>query len=235
VRVTTVKTVVCLANSRKLTGRCVAGIVDDGSEEWIRPVSARGNREVSEYERQYPDGSDPCVLDVVSVPLLRPQPIGFQRENWLLDPDSYWEKVGRAGWDKLLTLEQRPEILWTSGCSTYHGRNDRVPTEQANTLTDSLKLIRVDGVTLKVHVPGAAFGNPKRVVDGRFRYAGLEYILRVTDPEYERAYLAKSNGTYELSEAFLTVSLGEPHSNGYAYKLVAAILERAKIEIGGEQ
>ena len=69
----------------------------------------------------------------------------------------------------------------------------------------------------------------------RFRHAGSEYILRVTDPEYERAYLAESNGNYELSEAFLTVSLGEPHSDGYVYKLVAAIVERAKIETGGRQ
>jgi hypothetical protein len=57
----------------------------------------------------------------------------------------------------------------------------------------------------------------------------------VTDPEYERAYLAEPNGNYELGEAFLTVSLGEPHSDGYAYKLVAAIVERLKIEAGGKQ
>lgn len=67
----TIKTLVCLANSRKLLGRCVAGIVDGSQAEWIRPISARPNREVSEYERQYEDGSDPRVLDIVSVPLLQ--------------------------------------------------------------------------------------------------------------------------------------------------------------------
>jgi len=102
-------------------------------------------------------------------------------------------------------------------------------------MADSLKLIRVGHVTLQVHVPGAAFGDSKRVVRARFRHAGSEYALRVTDPEYERAYLAKSNGMHELGESFLTVSLGEPHSNGYAYKLVAAIVERAKIETGGKK
>jgi len=167
-------------------------------------------------------------------PLLRPEPHSFQSENWLLDPGYYWKKIGRAGWDKLLTLEQKLRTLWINGCSTYHGGNDRVPIEQAGTLADSLKLIRVDGVTLQVHAPGAMFDNPKRVVRARFQHSCSEYILRVTDPEYERAYLARSDGNYELSEAFLTVSLGEPY-DGYAYKLVAAIVERTKIETGGKQ
>lgn len=231
---TTIKTLVCLANSRKLSGRCVAGIVDDGSGDWIRPVSNRPNCEVSERERQYKDGSDPHVLDVVCVPLLHPQSHSFQRENWLLDPGYYWRKVGLAEWGKLLTLEQRPETLWINEYATYHGLNDRVPIEQAETLTDSLKFIHVGGVILQVHVPGAAFGDLKRVVRARFRHAGCEYILRVTDPEYERAYLAMPDGRYELGEAFLTVSLGEPYS-GYAYKLVAAIVERVKVEAGGRR
>jgi hypothetical protein len=109
-----------------------------------------------------------------------------------------------------------------------------VPIEQADFLPDSLELIRVDGVTLQVHIPGKECGDTKRVVRARFRHAGSEYVLRVTDPEYERAYLAKSNGAYELGESFMTVSLGEPY-DGYAYKLVAAIVERAKIETGGKK
>ena len=92
-----VKRILCLANSRKLNGRCVAGIelVDDRKVGWIRPVSEREKEEVSEYERQYPDGSDPKVLDLIDLSLLRHQPGTFQRENWLLDPDHYWEKAGR--------------------------------------------------------------------------------------------------------------------------------------------
>ncbi len=51
----TVKHIVYLANSRKLNGRCVAGIEIAQSRRlgWIRPVSAREHQEVSEYERQY--------------------------------------------------------------------------------------------------------------------------------------------------------------------------------------
>ncbi len=85
----TVKRIVCLANSRKLNGRCVAGVELSGGERvgWIRPVSAREHGEVSEYERQYEDGSDPRVLDIMDVPLLETLPKGCQQENWLLDPE----------------------------------------------------------------------------------------------------------------------------------------------------
>jgi len=46
----TVKRLVCLANSRKLSGRCVAGRELSGGRPigWVRPVSARENEEVSE-------------------------------------------------------------------------------------------------------------------------------------------------------------------------------------------
>ncbi|GGL57852.1 dual OB domain-containing protein [Planomonospora parontospora] len=227
---TTVKTLVCLANSRKNWGRCVAGIVE-GGQEWVRPVSDRQHGEVSLEDQRYEDGSDPRVLDIISVPLLQPQPHDYQRENWLLDPGYYWMNVGRVGWDELLTLEQRPESLWVNGYSTYRGGNDRVPIAQTVTLKDSLKLIRVGRLRLQVHTSGAAPDNTRRAVSARFMYAGSTYILRVTDPEYEREYLAKADGGYELGESFITVSLGEPYKE-YAYKLVAAIIERAKIETG---
>ncbi|MCZ4101941.1 hypothetical protein O3W51_37915 [Streptomyces sp. H39-C1] len=212
----------------------MAGMVDDGSGEWVRPVSARPNREVSDRERQYEDGIDPSVLDIFLVPLLRPQPNDFQTENWLLDHRYYWMNTGRVGWSGLLRLEQRPSALWINGASTYHGNNDRISTEEAIALPDSLKLIRVTNLALQVHIPAAIFGDQRLVLRAHFSYAGHAYILRVTDPEYELQYLAKPQGVYELGESFLTVSLGEPYE-GYVYKLVAAIIERAKIQTGSRR
>ena len=224
-----IKNFVCLANSRKLAGRCLAGIVDDGSKEWIRPISARPGGEVSLRESQYEDGSEPSVLDIVSTKFLHPLPSKFQSENWIFDSGYYWSKVGRMEWENLLTLEQHPNTLWINGYSTRDGNNNRVPLEQAETLTDSLKLIRVKDLLLEVHVPGEAFGNPRRAVNAHFTYARQNYILRVTDPQYEESYKARQNGLYRLGDSFLTISLGEPHSDDYTYKLVAAIIEREKI------
>ncbi len=51
----------------------------------------------------------------------------------------------------------------------------------------------------------------------------------MTDPVYERRYLFLPDGTHNLRECCLTISLGEPYE-GYAYKLIAAIIERGETE-----
>jgi len=58
-------------------------------------------------------------------------------------------------------------------------------------------------------------------VQARFKFGGVDYWLWVTDPIYERRYLAQDDGEYALGPCYLTVSVGEPYG-GYAYKLVAA-------------
>ena len=192
---------------------------------WIRPVSVRPNGEVSERERQYADGSDPKVLDVMDVPLLKPQPKGYQQENWLLDPKFDWSRKGRIGWDDLERLADPLERLWFDGHKTYNGLNDRIPLDAAQAVQSSLRLIRVKQLELRVFRPGEEFGDPKRRVQGRFVHAGARYWLWVTDPLYERRYLQRSDGTYTIGECFLTISLGEPHKDA-CYKLIAAIIER---------
>lgn len=220
-----VKRIVCLANSRKLHGRCVAGREWDGTcaGRWFRPVSDRAGQEVSEYERQYEDGSDPRVLDIIDVPVLEARPKDWQTENWLLDPEYYWEKAGQLSWFDLPALADPAGSLWIDGHHTYKGRNDKVPLEASDSLVDSLRLIHVDRMRLVVGRPGEAFGNNKRRVQGCFRHAGREYALWITDPGCERTWLAKLDGEYELDECYLTVSLGEPYQ-GACYKLIAAVI-----------
>jgi hypothetical protein len=77
-----------------------------------------------------------------------------------------------------------------------------------------------------VFKPVEAFGNLKRRVQARFHHGGDECALWVTDPGYERTYLARPDSNYEIGESFLTISLGEPY-NDYCYKLVAAIIPHA--------
>ncbi|MFI7318764.1 dual OB domain-containing protein [Streptomyces venezuelae] len=227
-----IKELVCLANSRKHLGRCIAGI-DIESNTWVRPVSSRQTHEVSAPERQYRDGAEPRVLDVVSMRLLRPKRFGFQTENWILDPGSQWVKRGHVGWDDLCRLEQKPKHLWVnSEDSTRKGLNDRVPVEHQFALLNSLKLIRVASLTIEVDRPYDA--NRDLEVRAKFRHSGSTYILKVTDAVYEEKFRALGVGSYSLSESFLTVSLGEEFK-GYLYKMVAAIIERRTTEPGSDR
>lgn len=218
------KRIVCLANSRKHSGRCIAGreVGPAGPGGWVRPISDRPSHEVSEQERQYSDGSDPKVLDILDVPLVRAAPSVPQIENWILDPDWYWELYNRL---PRAQLEQFVDSgpLWLNGYKTYWGLNDQVPLDEVGGLRDSLRLVMVDSLNLKVYAPGEDFGDPKRKVQAQFALEGEGYRLRVTDPIIEREYLAKPDGRYELGKCFLTVSLGEPWKD-YFYKLVAAVI-----------
>jgi hypothetical protein len=220
-----VKRILCLANSRKLHGRCIAGreLLDGEPGPWIRPVSDREHEEVSEYERQYEDGSDPRVLDIIDIALVAPRANSIQPENWLLDPEMYWTRVGRLSTSALDRFVDRPGTLWLNGFSTYSGCNDQIPVDQATGVDGSLKLVRVDALGINVSARGGVFGRIKRRVQGRFQWQGVDYWLWITDPWVERDYLARADGDFDIGPCFLTISLAEPF-NGACYKLIAAVI-----------
>lgn len=168
-------------------------------------------------------------MDIIDIPLVRHQPETYQTENWLLEPDHYWEVAGRLDWNDLQAMSENPPTLWISGSSSGAGKNDRVPLEDARRLNNSLYLLSLGDMELKVFAPGAAFRNLKRRVQGRFMHRNVEYSLWVTDPLIERDYLARENGFYRIGECFATISLGEPHE-GFSYKLIAAIITRDSVE-----
>jgi hypothetical protein len=222
----TIRRMVCLANSRKVSGRCIAGkeILADAYGAWMRPVSARPSGEISEEERRYEDGTSAQVLDIIDIPAESSVASGHQIENCLIDPHDYWTRAGVFSRSSLRCLIDRPNFLWTSGDSTLHGQNDRVRSDIAARLTGSLLL--VDPAQLAVHVvsEGAGFSSSRRRIRAVFCYLGTRYNLVVTDPAAEKSFLAKPNGVYPLDSAFLCVSLSETHKDGYCYKLVAAII-----------
>ena len=221
-----VKRIVCLANSRKHSGRCVAGkeILEPGYGAWIRPVSARASAEVSEEERRYENGRDPRVLDIIDVPMIGAARLLHQTENHIIDAAHYWAKLGELPWGELRHLVDEAASLWPNGDSTYRGLNDRVKLELASRLTNSLMLIAPETLTVHVGIEGAEFGNPRRRLRTHFKHRGTNYIWVVTDPVAERAFLGRPDGDYPLANVYLCLSLGEPHTDGWCYKLVAAII-----------
>ncbi len=116
--------IVCLANSRKESGRCVAGleIVESGLKGWIRPVSGREKGELSLDERRYENGQDVQLLDIIDIRFVEPRPHGCQVENHLIEDVS----------------------------SSYGGSNDRIPVVDADYLDHSLKLVQPEALRIWV-------------------------------------------------------------------------------------
>jgi hypothetical protein len=99
----------------------------------------------------------------------------------------------------------------------------------ASKLKDSLMLIEPEDLTIKVVTEGAEFGNPRRRVRAIFKHVGTDYSLIVTDPAAEKALLAKENAEYKMKDTYLCVSLGEAHTDGSCYKLVATVISKQQL------
>lgn len=221
------KTIVCLANSRKPGGRCVAGreVLEHGYGGWIRPVSARPSAEVSLEERRYENGTDPQILDVIEIPMLAAVPRIHQTENHMIDADLYWARRRALTWADLPALAETPASLWRNGDSTYHGTNDRINQNLAPQFNNSLFLITPETLNVQVQTEGGLYGPPKRRVRAEFTYNHTGYNFIVTDPLAEQAFLARGIGEYPLNDVYLCISLTEAYAgDGSCHKLVATII-----------
>jgi len=218
------KNVICLANSRKLSGFCVAGkeLLDDKIGEWIRQVSKRPTEELNINEIRYKYWKKPKLLDIISIPLLKHNPNSYQAENYLIDDSKKWVKIGALKTTNLQKLRDDVDSLWINGYHSHNGFNDRIPekivTERINS---SLLFINPDVLSINVRKEY----QDKRKVRANFKYKEKKYILMVTDPVIENIYLKKEDGKYKINkdDVYLCISLGGLFE-GYAYKLVAGII-----------
>lgn len=218
-----VKQIICLSSSRKLSGRCIAG-KEAWTGEWIRPVGLSDTEELSAHERQYENGTEPDVLDIIDIPIKHACPRLHQSENWLIEPGYYWSSSGLADWEDLTRLQDYPRTLWINGHSTSEGVNNYVKLSEAKTLPGSLYLIRPDQMTLRVCGPNTFQRSMLQRVQADFYYNGDNYRIWVTDPVVESNYISYPIGDYPVEECYLTVSLGEPFKMSRCYKLVAAVI-----------
>lgn len=220
------KTILCLANSRKMSGRCLAGKEFGGGNigPWIRPVSARPHEEISEEERRYKDGHTASLLDIVSIPMLEPRPGTFQSENHLIADEYYWKKDARATWAQVVeAIDNVKGSLWLNGSSTNNGQNDQVPEEEAVKRKGSLVLVKPSNLTIEVAPEGGIYAPVKRRVRADFSLNGEYYNFVLTDAVMERKFLRGADGSFPVKDALLCISLGEVFQ-GHAYKLAAALI-----------
>jgi len=218
------KKIVCLANSKKQGGSCIAGKETANGQygSWIRPVSDREEGEISEKEQKYADKNCPQILDIISIKLLKPlqHEYRYQTENHLIDNGACWEKKGEETWDNLEKMKDEPSELWLNGYNSFKGENDRVPIDEASKLKNSLYLIYIP--SMKVHVYTNTY-SAKKETRALFTYNEHKYNLSITDPKAESHFLKKQDGKYPIKNLYLCVSIGEPLEDK-CYKLVASVI-----------
>ena len=217
---------ICLANSRKKSGRCLAGKADLQGfyTQWIRPISGRESEELRAPEFLIHTGGEAQVLDLLEVKLLNHKPRLHQQENYLMDASVPLLKVGSVTTAEVRELVDSPLSLWGAGHSSKNGGNDFVPKEEIVNYSESLYLIDVR--QLKLHISEEWSINWRRnqkVFRAEFRVGGSEYKLKITDPTFEAQFASKDVGTYIIEEALLTISLGEEFENKH-WKLVAGVI-----------
>jgi hypothetical protein len=209
---------VCLANSIRNDGRCVAG-VDMATGEWVRPVPPGGGCIPPSCVTF---GGRPLeLLDIVELELAPPRfGTRYQRENRIV-PLWNWLVVGRAAACQVLPYcEDTSPILFTPGDRVEPARLESLPPDR----WQSLQLVRPEKVEFE--------RNPWRQNRWLARFwdgAGYEYCLKVTDPVVSgRLALGEQIGT----DCFLTVSLVEPWAPeddeskpALCYKVVAGVIE----------
>lgn len=216
----------CLANSRRPGGYCVAGkeFARGKAGTWIRPISGRPGHEISPLEQRYENGKHLELLDFITIPFLEPRPLEHQTENHLIATGRSWVKTSRATWPQIgAATDNVRGPLWHDGEDSYHGRNDKVPATIAKTLKGSLLLVAPEILNLVVASESKFMGGEERRVRADFHLNGVRYNFVVTDPVIEEKYFAGKDGVYRVKDSRLCVSLAEV-INGNAIKLVAAVI-----------
>ena len=84
-----VRRIVCLANSCKFGGRCIAGVELRPSGrfgQWIRPITGRTSKAINHFEQTCTDSTWTGLLDILDIDFGYAVPEGHQSENILINP-----------------------------------------------------------------------------------------------------------------------------------------------------
>ena len=222
--------IICLANSRKNSHHCIAGLRTDGNG-WLRPIGTVADGSLYTSEITLQDGTLPRPLDVIRIGCSAPGPRPHQPENWLIDRTG-WQLVARPAPPSVMPVFQSGA---TNGPELLGGIGDRINYNDLliHPAKSSLALIAPDNVRWRITTNKRG----KRQTRACFSLKGASYDLVVTDPDWENRLNALSEGFHAASSSGLdatdipvfTISLGEPLdigncANQSCFKLIAGIM-----------
>lgn len=212
----------CLANSYKHGGRCLAGIElqedasggltpiynTDDSPIWIRPISHTSAGEVP--------NSDAIGISVMSVIcIVNAQSAGLHAHS----EDVYYSKLEKTSKRFHPTESHLEPCIDNYHINIFGNRGKAVKPEDFQKSNYSLMLIRAEGAEIYLDT---RFEKPRQRL--KFRFNRSYYDFPITDPEYLHR-LTKDPSLYRIHHLlYLVLSLGVEYE-GWHFKLVATIIE----------
>lgn len=211
------KYIICLANSYKNGGRCIAGIEIqkkdgritivkniDGSPKWVRPIIGNGDEGIPEnMVKSF------SVLDILEIEITQHAPVGMHSENVI------FTSIVKKG---NIRCEKRNLSLL---CDTTHqlifgNRGKAVAGEVFNNGGYSLMFIKPDNPVIQTQQD--EYGHEKYRI--QFTYRNNNYDLPLTDVKYIHML---QNRNIKGGDLYFTLSLGVKHGD-FHYKLIAGVI-----------
>ena len=212
---------VCLANSFKRGGRCVAGIEvipekngkwiiarnQDGSPHWIRPIASTQYGEIPNHI-----AFNIKLLHVVKLIDVKACPKHAHSENLHYSQLEVYQLFYPS---ELAILNQ---FVDTTHQSVFGNRGKAISVEMLLGLSYSLMLIHVKNAN--AYIDESREKSKNRM---RFSYFGTEYDFPITDPIFLDEFRKQPERFVNIPDVFLTLSLGLEFE-GWHHKLVAGVI-----------
>ena len=211
---------ICLANSYKHGGRCVAGIEinldkdgrltivrdPDGKPHWIRPIA---NTQFGSIPNHI--AATIPLFSVVKLMDVDPCPDKAHVENM-----QYSQMVCRP-YDFKSVSDLLSHCIDPVHQAVFYFRGKAIPAQMVERLNYSLMLIKPENAHAFIDEE-----REKSKYRMKFSYYGSNYDFPITDPEFIEALKKNPEHYSDLKNIYLTLSLGLEFE-GFHFKLVAAV------------
>ena len=212
---------ICLANSYKHGGRCIAGIevvpqsdgslgivrLDDGRPRWIRPVSMSANGEIPNHLAE-----SFKIFSLVKLTDVEPCPDNAHTE------DVHCTRMEICPFELSPTKDFLNQLIDTQHQAVFYFRGKSIPTTIIDRLDYSLMLIHPDNACAYCDE-----GRENSKYRMKFTYNGSNYDFPITDPVFLEQFKKSPDSYADLDGVYLVLSLGIAFE-GFHYKLVATVL-----------
>ncbi len=212
---------ICLANSYKHGGRCIAGIEvvpqsdgsltivrhDDSRPRWIRPVSMSANGEIPNHLAE-----SFKIFSLVKLTEVEPCPHKAHTE------DVHCSRMEISPFELLPTKAFLNQLLDTQHQAVFYYRGKAIPATIIDRLDYSLMLIQPENVS--AYCDEERKNSKYRM---KFTYSDSNYDFPITDPVFLEQFKKNPEKYDDLDGVYLVLSLGLEFE-GFHFKLVATVV-----------